>query len=292
MIYDRRAFTRNKWVNIDFYPKEDFSEYPRKDVLTLTLVTDGKWDFYLNKIRYQIEAPFVLCLNETDLFQLEEKFEDAAKTFVFSPLFINSALTPEALAENSFERIEDMHDRNLMEIFSRRNDNYNGLMIFDGTMILQLNQWLSICGTECQSQSDGRWTCRVRRYLLQVLYFLEDEFTLCINHQKITKEPVDLAPEYIRSNYHLGLTLTGVSKYVGMNRTTLNEACKKKTGLTVIQYLNQYRIRMARDALCHTNLKLNEIALCCGYNYESYFVKTFTEKEGISPTEYRKLHRK
>ncbi len=83
MIYDRRAFTHNKWVNIDFYPKEDFSEYPRKDVLTLTLVTDGKWDFYLNKIRYQIEAPFVLCLNETDLFQLEEKFEDAANTVAF-----------------------------------------------------------------------------------------------------------------------------------------------------------------------------------------------------------------
>ena len=60
--------------------------------------------------------------------------------------------------------------------------------------------------------------------------------------------------------------------------------------MTIIQYLNNYRTKMAEDALRHTNLNLSEIAVCCGYNYESYFIKTFTEKHGISPTEYRRLH--
>ncbi|MBD5459096.1 MAG: helix-turn-helix transcriptional regulator [Lachnospiraceae bacterium] len=58
-----------------------------------------------------------------------------------------------------------------------------------------------------------------------------------------------------------------------------------------IQYLNHYRSKMAEDALRHTNLTLSEIAICCGYNYESYFIKVFTEKHGITPTEYRKIPR-
>lgn len=58
--------------------------------------------------------------------------------------------------------------------------------------------------------------------------------------------------------------------------------------MTIIQYLNNYRTKMAEEALRHTNLNLSEIAVCCGYNYEAYFIKTFTEKTGLTPTEYRK----
>lgn len=116
--------------------------------------------------------------------------------------------------------------------------------------------------------------------------------SFCVMRKKMSpKYPIDYALEYIHCNYNLGLTLEGISKYVGVNRTTLNENCKRKTGMTIIQYLNHYRITMAQEALKHTNLKLSEIAVCCGYNYESYFVKSFTEKQGISPNEYRKKYR-
>ena len=58
--------------------------------------------------------------------------------------------------------------------------------------------------------------------------------------------------------------------------------------MVIIQYLNNYHIKMVAKSLIHTNLKLSESAVCCGYNYESYFVKKFTEKQGITPNEYRK----
>lgn len=156
---------------------------------------------------------------------------------------------------------------------------------------MQINSWMSIIGAECLSQSDGRWTCRIRRYLLQILYLLEDQFLLSFENKNLHKQPIDFALEYIHSNYHLGLTLEGISKYAGINRTTLNSLCKQKTGMTLIQYLKHYRLRMAEEALKHTNLKLSEISLCCGYNYESYFIKTFTENHGMSPNDYRKKYR-
>lgn len=233
----------------------------------------------------------IIIWGETDSFILKKQTNAAAKTFSFVPSFLNSSLTKEALQENSFENIEDMHDRNLVNIFLLRNNNYTGVLLLDAPAIMQINSWLSIICAECLSQSDGRWTCRIRRYLLQILYLLEEKFILCYEKKMSPKYPIDYALEYIHCNYNLGLTLEGINKYVGVNRTTLNENCKRKTGMTIIQYLNHYRITMAQEALKHTNLKLSEIAVCCGYNYESYFVKSFTEKQGISPNEYRKKYR-
>lgn len=71
----------------------------------------------------------------------------------------------------------------------------------------------------------------------------------------------------------------------------MKQSLQTKTSMTLIQYLKHYRLRMAEEALKHTNLKLSEISLCCGYNYESYFIKTFTEIHGMSPNDYRKKYR-
>ena len=80
---------------------------------------------------------------------------------------------------------------------------------------------------------DGKWTCRIRRYLLQILYILEDEFQMNYDGKKSKTQPIDYALEYIHSNYHLGLTLDGISKYVGLNRTSLNDHCKQATGMLI-----------------------------------------------------------
>ena len=286
MIKDRRSASRI--IPIEFIAKEEFQMYPQADYMTITLVTDGIWEFILNGQEERREAPFILCLNDRDVFTLLHKSRAAAKTFLFYPTFLNSSLTKEALLHDNFEKIEDMHDSNLIQTFLQRNENYRGLFALNAPSAMQINTWLSIMGAECMSQSDGRWTCRIRRYLLQVLCLLEDEFLASYEKRISKKQPIEYALEYIHSNYHRGLSLDGISKYVGLNRTTLNKHCKEKTGMTIIQYLNHYRIRMAEEALCHTNLTLSEIAVCCGYNYESYFIKNFAEKHGISPTEFRR----
>lgn len=290
MIKDRR-YTGNI-IYIDYYAKESFQDYPAGDSLTITLATDGEWDFILNRREYKTKEPFILCLSGSDQIMINSTGNYAAKSFCFRPVFINRRLTPDAMISNTFENTEDMHDRNLMDIFMKRNEYYQGLLKLDTPSLMQINSWMSVIGSECLSQSDGRWTCRIRRYLLQILYLLEDEFLLCFDNKSLQKRPIDYALEYIHSNYHLGLTLEGISRYTGTNRTTLNNMCRKETGMTLIQYLNDYRMKMAKEALRHTNLKLSEISLCCGYNYESYFVKKFTEACGLSPGEYRKKYRK
>ena len=144
----------------------------------MTLVTDGAWEFTLNHTDYRLEAPFILCLNDSDTFCMNNAERAAAKTFFFAATFLNSSLTRQALSDDKFEKIEDMHDRNLVQVFLRRNEHYAGMLRLNAPSAMQINASMSIIGSECLSQSDGKWTCRIRRYLLQILYSLEDEFQM------------------------------------------------------------------------------------------------------------------
>ena len=146
MIKDRR--NTDKYIPIAFHSKESFSSYPASDLLTMTLVTDGVWTFTLNHTGYCLEAPFILCLNDSDTFCMKNAERAAAKTFVFAATFLNSSLTRQALSDNKFEKIEDMHDRNLIQVFLRRNEHFGGILPLNAPSAMQINASMSIIGSE------------------------------------------------------------------------------------------------------------------------------------------------
>lgn len=67
----------------------------------------------------------------------------------------------------------------------------------------------------------------------------------------------------------------------------MNRHFKEKTGHTAIDYLISHRIKIACEALVHINLKIGELAQACGFKYDTYFIKQFSKKMAISPSEYR-----
>ena len=58
-----------------------------------------------------------------------------------------------------------------------------------------------------------------------------------------------------------------------------------------MSYLLSHRLKVAGDLLTHTGMSLNEIARSTGFEYDTYFIKQFTAKRGISPTAYRNASR-
>ena len=60
------------------------------------------------------------------------------------------------------------------------------------------------------------------------------------------------------------------------------------TGKTPIEYLNYYRIECAAEQLLYTDDLVTDIALNCGYNDLSYFVKTFKKYKAQTPKQFRK----
>ncbi|MCL1795006.1 MAG: AraC family transcriptional regulator [Oscillospiraceae bacterium] len=278
---------RTRMVYLEFETNEKFENLPVPESMTIVLITNGKAGFILNGKTVMITAPCIMLLSKYDSLKVIELNNISAKSFSFIPNFINSSLTFERLDENNYTEIEDMHDRNMIELFLKRDEYYNGIIDLPPQTYLRISEWLAIMGTEVYAQSDGMWTCRIRRYLLQTLYLLDDIYMNRKNIIKQEKSPIDIALEYLYINYQNDITLDLLCDLVHLNRTSLNRKFKAQTGRTVMDYLLMYRLKISCEALTHTNLNLSEIAQASGFRYDTYFIRQFNKKIGVSPTEYR-----
>ena len=281
----------NRRILLEYVPKEELTAYPYADRYSLTLISQGTLDFILNDEDFTLEAPVILCTSYADQFKLLYSTNVQAQTICFHPKFVNRALDYQTLEEDQFEELNEQHDRNMMSFFNHKN-NCNGVFQLSAAAFLRVGKWIELAGTESQKQSDGFWTCRTRRYLLQTMYLLDDIYMEQQHEKQVGKiTPVDKALDYIHANYCNCIELSDICNVIGINRTKLNQEFKERTGTTVIKYLNNYRIDIAKQALIHTNLKLEELAEALGYRYSSYFITQFTKAVGMPPGEYRKQNR-
>jgi len=277
-------------VDIEFESNQKFENPPMSNRVTLVLITQGRASFVLNKKAVTLTAPSIMLLSQYDEMKLEEYSRLAAKSFSFIPGFLNYNLTFERLANNDFIELSDEHDRNLMNLFLKRDEYYDGTMDLPPQTYLRISEWLAIMGTETSAQSDGMWTCRIRRYLLQTLYLLEDIYAgrKLPGTIKREKSQIDLVLEYVHTNYASEITLDALCKVAHLNRTSLNRKFKAQVGRTAMDYVLSHRIKIATEALSHTKLSLSEISEAIGFKHDTYFIRQFTAKMGVSPTEYRR----
>ncbi|MDC7223389.1 MAG: AraC family transcriptional regulator [Spirochaetales bacterium] len=277
---------------IEFNEKEQLDQESIENRLRLIIIEKGEAALLINGLPHTAAAPAVLALYPKDRVKVVSSHKFAARSFNFAPNFLNSSFTFEALKENKFETMDDRHDRNVLRIFIRRRPQFNGLAPLPSSMLLPIGEWLDIIGRETKLQSDGWWSCRIRRYLLQTLYLTEDIYQELLMNDFKQAPPagdkyVKTAQEYIHTNYHRNISLDSLCEITNLNRTSLNKRFKEVTGHTMIDYLIKHRVTVACDALVHTDLKVKDIAESCGFTDDAYFNKLFVKRQGITPAAYR-----
>jgi two-component system response regulator YesN len=57
-------------------------------------------------------------------------------------------------------------------------------------------------------------------------------------------------------------------------------------GITLVTYLNRYRVDHAKALLKNGDMNLTEIALETGFSSSAYFSRVFRQETGMSPSEY------
>lgn len=287
--YDR--LRNDRIVLIEYIENETFEDFPYTERYTMTLLTQGTIHICYNNASFSLSAPAILCTNSADRLTLEKESTFHAKSISFHPKFINTALDFQALETDLFVEIQEEHDRNMMSYFNHKYGR-NGIFSLPANAYLKIDTWWKKITNEIVVQSDMLWTCRIRKFLLQTFYLLDDIYMEQLQHLENTKlSPVDKALDYIHTNYMSCIELSDVCNITGTNRTKLNQEFKDKTGTTVISYLNNYRIEIAKQSLTHTELSLDELAEALGYRYSSYFITQFKKIVGITPGEYREKYR-
>lgn len=118
----------------------------------------------------------------------------------------------------------------------------------------------------------------------------------CIDMSPATqkKSPAGLQPVilYIEKNYNRSPSLDEMAEEIHVTPRHLCRLFRRLLNMSPFDYLTEYRIKKAKEAIIASgNLSVKEIAAQAGYNDTSYFCSLFKKHEGLTPTEFKKMHR-
>ncbi|QUI24627.1 helix-turn-helix transcriptional regulator [Vallitalea pronyensis] len=135
-------------------------------------------------------------------------------------------------------------------------------------------------------------------YFIQLLAKLTDfrrsnKYFIGSNNNSSLVNKIYEITSYIHTHYKENLTLASLSKKFYISPHYLSRQFKSVTTFTLIQYIQETRIKKAQELLLDTDLKIIEIIDACGFGSLSQFNRVFNKLVHCSPSSYRsenKLH--
>jgi signal transduction histidine kinase/DNA-binding LacI/PurR family transcriptional regulator/DNA-binding response OmpR family regulator len=106
--------------------------------------------------------------------------------------------------------------------------------------------------------------------------------TLGSEAQRIVRK----AMVYLHEHYMESISLEDAARHVSISKEYLARCFRQEMGITLVTYLNRYRVRQAKVLLDKGGRNLTEIALETGFSSSAYFSRVFRKEVGISPREY------
>lgn len=107
----------------------------------------------------------------------------------------------------------------------------------------------------------------------------QSKYSLLIN------EVISMIEEH---HHKADFSIVDIAEALNFSSAHLNVLFKDEKDVTIKQYLSEYRIEKAKKLLKKSSMKINEIAMTCGFSSSNYFTKAFKEKTSISPVVFRK----
>jgi predicted ATPase/AraC-like DNA-binding protein len=107
-----------------------------------------------------------------------------------------------------------------------------------------------------------------------------------IKDDKFEKNMANKMIDYIHLNFSRDISLDEISEYFNMTPAYFSTVFKYYTGYNYKDYLNSYRVKVSKDLLQNSNLKINEVAQKVGCINVNTFIRIFKKYEGMSPGQY------
>ncbi len=129
-------------------------------------------------------------------------------------------------------------------------------------------------------------------WMSEILYTLSENINYNYKESSITSSV--LASEilsYVNENYKTLFEIGEIAEKFYISKVYLSRIFKKYTGVTVMTYLNNCKMKSAHSMLVETKKPISEIADECGFTSPSYFSKVFKKVYRMSPVEYRMNNR-
>ena len=133
------------------------------------------------------------------------------------------------------------------------------------------------------TSGEGAWRAQLSAELKLLLLKLAET----VADDALPARMVEALDEYIRENAGEEISNTEIGAIFGYHPFYVSRMLKEKKGITMRQYVIQYRFKAAKHLLRYTDKSIADIADECGFTDASYFAKSFKASFGVSPKDYR-----
>lgn len=97
---------------------------------------------------------------------------------------------------------------------------------------------------------------------------------------------VNQSISYIHNNVDKKLTVPQIAESIPISPSYLSSIFKKHTDLTIIDYINNYKLNKSKELLMNSDHSITEISYMLGFTSVHYFSRQFKKAFGISPSKF------
>ena len=252
------------------------------DEMELFAVTRGEAEFSIDNRSYHVSEGGVIFINSNCLHSARASAD--VKFSYFAVVFGRTLL--QSYVDDSIQQkyIDPVTDRsiNIPEYMSPEND---------GT--IKCRQILDEIRSIYEENSTGS-ELRIKARLYEIWYLLisqpaADRSSFSKKNDRRTEE-IKSIMEYIQKNYSMKLRLPDIAETFGISEGQLCRFFRSMTQMSVVEYINYYRISRSTELLRTTDDRIGLIAGMSGFDNISYYNRLFKEYMHVTPGRFRKMN--
>lgn len=96
---------------------------------------------------------------------------------------------------------------------------------------------------------------------------------------------------FIMEHLQESISIEDIAEFVGLNPQYMMRLFKKQTGKSILQFITEKRLQIAKEYLLKTDETIESITEKIGYFSVAHFSQVFKKNEGVSPGQFRTQNR-
>lgn len=125
---------------------------------------------------------------------------------------------------------------------------------------------------------------QVKEYFLGILREMFEKLERQRENQY--SHPVLSSLAFIQEHYGKNISIQDIAAASGISEGHLRKCFRQELGVSLVEYLTNYRIERAKRLMESREYKISEIYRLVGYTSSQYFSYVFKKMEGMTPGEY------
>ena len=283
MIYSLCDSNGKCLLNIEnFYIKSPFEVEPHThSMLEISCIKSGSGNYHIGDKTYSIAEHDVFIINNSEphCIRLQSGQEVVNMVIHFESEFI-------------WNNLLSSIDYNFLQVFFERSESFSHMLdrnnpstkkIYDLLLEIEEESLLNL------PASDLAIKIKLQSIFVEIIRNF-DYIDTTVNSERIRhdKEAMKMAINYITENIGETIKLEDLASVAFMSPSYFSSIFKKYNGIPPFEYIAQKRIQKSIEYIKSSSLSMTEIALLCGYNNSTSFIKSFKKVTGKTPSFYRK----